>query len=129
MDTTPCHADGVSSNVMIAQSGSVQLVDFDQACNTDPFYDIGIVLNEAFQFEADMRPVLEMFEGTYRETAMNRCRLYGIADDLMWGIWGTLMDAVSPRAGVEFLKYAQWRLLRCRMALHNPGFEGMLRRL
>jgi thiamine kinase-like enzyme len=128
-DAKPCHADGVSSNVMIGTSGAVQLVDFDQACDTDPFYDIGIVLNEAFQFEADMRPALEMFAGTCREEFMNRCRLYGIADDLMWGIWGTLMDAVSPRTGVEFLKYAQWRLLRCRMALHDPGFEAMLRRL
>ncbi|MDQ3558165.1 MAG: phosphotransferase, partial [Pseudomonadota bacterium] len=128
-DRKPCHADGVSSNVMIADSGSVQLVDFDRACNADPYNDLGILLNEAFQFEADMCPALEIFEGTCRETSLNRCRLYGIADDLMWAIWGTLMDAVSPRASVEFLKYAQWRLLRCRMAVHDPGFEAMLRRL
>ena len=128
-DQKPCHADGVSSNVMIAESGAVQLVDFDRACNTDPYYDLGILLNEAFQFEADMRTALEMFEGSCRESSMNRCRLYGIADDLMWALWGTLMDAVSPRASVEFLKYAQWRLLRCRMAIHHPGFEAMLRRL
>lgn len=128
-DQRPAHADGLASNIMIAPDGAVQLVDFDEARNVDPFYDIGILLNEAFQFDSEMQPALEIFEGHFRQTSLNRCRLYGIADDLLWGMWGTLMDTVSPRGGVEFLKYAQWRLLRCRMSLRNPRFEEMLRTL
>jgi len=31
--------------------------------------------------------------------------------------------------GVEFLKYAAWRFLRCRMLLGRPGFEEFLRTL
>ncbi|MBP1860431.1 phosphotransferase [Rhizobium herbae] len=128
-DPKPAHADGLASNIMIAPDGAVQLVDFDEARNVDPFYDIGILLNEAFQFDSEMQPALEIFEGQFRQRSLNRCRLYAIADDLFWGVWGTLMDTVSPRGGVEFLKYAQWRLLRCRMALRNPRFEAMLRTL
>ncbi|MCW1408825.1 phosphotransferase [Rhizobium sp. 1AS11] len=128
-DEKPAHADGLASNIMIAPDGRVQLVDFDEARNVDPFYDIGILLNEAFQFDSEMQPALEIFEGQFRQTSLNRCRLYAIADDLFWGMWGMLMDKVSPRGGIEFLKYAQWRLLRCRMALRNPRFEFMLRTL
>lgn len=128
-DEKPAHADGLASNIMIAPDGTVQLVDFDEARNVDPFYDIGILLNEAFQFDSEMHLALEIFEGQFRQTSLNRCRLYAIADDLYWGMWGMLMDRVSPRGGIEFLKYAQWRLLRCRIALRNPRFEFMLRTL
>jgi thiamine kinase-like enzyme len=128
-DEKTAHADGLASNIMIGPDGAVQLVDFDEARNVDPFYDIGILLNEACQFDSEMQPALEIFEGQFRQTSLNRCRLYGIADDLLWGMWGALMNKVSPRGGVEFLKYAQWRLLRCRMALRNPQFEYMLRTL
>jgi len=128
-DARPSHADGLASNIMIGPGGAVQLVDFDEARNVDPFYEIGILLNEAFQFESEMEEALEIFEGAFRQTSLNRCRIYAIADDMTWGLWGLLMDATSPRREVEFLKYAQWRLLRCRMALRHPRFEEMLRRL
>lgn len=128
-DVRPSHADGLASNVMISQDGAVQLVDFDEARNVDPLYEIGILLNETFPFEEEMRPALEMFEGSFRQASLDRCRAYAAADDLMWGLWGMLMNSSSPRGDIEFLKYAQWRLLRCRMALRHPDFELKLRRL
>jgi hypothetical protein len=128
-DSKPAHADGLASNIMIDGSNKVQLVDFDQACDTDPYYDIGVFLNEAFQFDDKKQQALEVFDGTFHETSLHRCKLYGIADDLMWGLWGILLDTTSPRTGLEYLKYAQWRLLRCRMAILDPRFESMLRKL
>ena len=64
-----------------------------------------------------------------RPATLARCRLYAVADDLAWGVWGLVMDATSSRCHFEFLKYANWRLLRCRMALRHPGFEERLRTL
>ncbi len=126
-DARPAHADGLASNVMISPAGDVQLVDFDEARNVDPHFELGILLNEAFQFESEMLPALEMAEGAVRAATLSRCRLYAVADDLAWGIWGLVMDATSSRGQFEFLKYANWRLLRCRMALRHPGFEEKLR--
>lgn len=128
-DPRPAHADGLASNVMVSPDGDVLLVDFDEARNIDPFYELGILLNEAFQFESEMLPALEMFEGAVHRSTLARCRLYAVADDLAWGIWGLLMDATSTRGHLEFLKYANWRLLRCRMAIRHPGFEEKLRTL
>lgn len=127
-DTVPSHADGLASNIMYTDRGDLLLVDFDEARNVDPHYELGILLNEAFVFDSEMQPALEIFEGTFRDRTLARCRLYAVADDLYWGLWGWMMDAHSPRGGIEFQKYANWRLLRCRMALRHPGFEERLRR-
>lgn len=129
VDHVPAHADGLASNVMFTQDGAVQLVDFDEARNVDPYYELGILLNEAFVFDSEMAPALEAFDGSVRPQSLARCRLYAIADDLYWGLWAALMDATSPRGEIEFLKYANWRFLRCRMALRHPGLEERIRRL
>lgn len=129
IDVRPSHGDGLASNIMLGPDGAVMLVDFDEARNTDPFYEIGCLLNEAFAFDDEMAPALEQFEGSFRSQTLSRCRLYGIADDLTWAIWALTMDATSTRGGVEFLKYANWRLLRCRQALLHPDFERKLRTL
>ena len=129
VDAKPCHADGLASNVMIGPGGAVRLVDWDNACDTDPLYDVAVLLNETCVLEEEMLPALEAFEGRVRPGTLARCRLYAVADDLHWGLWAYRMDAISARRDVEFLKYANWRLLRCRLALHDPGYERWLRTL
>ena len=117
VDTVPAHADGLASNILIGPSGRVQLVDFDEARNVDPYYELALLANEVFEEENDYLPALEMFEGKVRQASLRRTRLYCIADDLASALWGLFMDAVSPRKEVEFYRYACWRLLRCRNAL------------
>jgi len=129
VDHRPCHGDGVASNVMIGPDGAVQLVDFDMAANADPYHDLGSLMVEAFQFAEDARQVLEVYDGAFVETHYNRCRLYGIADDLMWALWGFICFAQSPRKEVEFTKYAEWRLLRCRWQFGDPDFDRWMTRL
>ncbi|PNG24890.1 phosphotransferase family protein [Methylocella silvestris] len=128
-DAKPCHGDGLASNVMVGPGKAIQLVDFDNACDADPYFDLGILLNEALAFDTDMRGALEEFDGCFRPQSLNRCRLYGVADDLYWGLWARLMHAISPRKNLEFLKYSQWRLLRCQIAAGDPRFEAMLQLL
>ena len=129
VDQRPCHGDGVTSNVMVGPQAAVRLVDFDMAANSDPYYDLGSLMVELFQFDEDDRQVLEIYDGSFDEARYNRCRLYGIADDLMWALWGFICFKLSPRKGVEFTKYAEWRLLRCRWHLGHPAYERWLARL
>jgi thiamine kinase-like enzyme len=129
VDLRPAHGDPHSSNVMIGPNGALQLVDFDMAGDIDPYYQLGVQMNELFQFESQMKPLLEMHDGHVSDRAFNRCRLYAAADDLYWALRGSLMETRSPRRSVEFLKYAQWRFLRCRMLVGCPGFEELIRSL
>lgn len=129
IDRKPAHGDPHSSNVILGPNGAMMLVDFDMAGDMDPYYQLGVQMNELYQFESQMKPLLEMHDGRYSEKTFNRCRLYAAADDLYWALRSLLLEARSPRQGVEFLKYAGWRFLRCRMLLGHPGFEERLRSL
>lgn len=125
----PCHGDGVASNVMISDNGAVKLVDFDSAGNQDPYSDLGSLMVEIAQFPDLARTVLEIYEGECRETVFNRCMLYGIADDLKWALWGFISFVRSQRSHVEFVKYAEWRLLRSLANAKGPDFEHWLMKL
>lgn len=124
VDRVPAHADGITSNVMQGPDGAIQLVDFDEAGNADPLFDLAVVLNEVYPLdEARHLAVLETIEGSVHTASRARLRAYAFADDLKWALWGFGMDASSPRRGVEFLKYAQWRWLRCQMASAPMEYE------
>lgn len=125
----PCHADGVASNVMISTTGAVRLVDFDSYGNQDLFFDLGSVIVEIAQFPDLARAVLEIYDGECRQTEFNRCMLYGIADDLKWALWGFISFKRSQRSQVEFVKYAEWRLLRGLANADGPDFDRWLTKL
>lgn len=129
IDTRPCHADGVTSNVMLHgddANGALQLVDFDEAANTDPAFDIAVTLNEVLPELSTWPAALEMANGHVTNATLARTRCYAFADDLRWGLWGLKMNATSPRRHIEFLKYAQWRLLRCSMAASRMDTDDLL---
>ncbi|WP_208819355.1 phosphotransferase [Bradyrhizobium neotropicale] len=129
VELKPAHGDPHSSNVMLGPNEAMMLVDFDMAGDIDPYYQLGVQMNELYQFESQMKPLLEMHDGSFSERAFNRCRIYAAADDFYWALRSLLQDARSPRQGLEFLKYAGWRFLRCRMLVGHPGFEERVRSL
>lgn len=129
IDLKPAHGDPHSSNVMLGPDGKIQLVDFDMAADMDPYYQLGVQMNELYQFESQMKQVLEIHDGSFSDKAFNRCRIYAAADDLYWALRSLVLELRYPPKGVEFLKYAGWRFLRCRMALGHPDFEARLRTL
>ena len=45
------------------------------------------------------------------------------------GLIGALLAAKSARNTLEFYKFASWRFLRCRMAVREPRFGEVLRRI
>ena len=128
-DAAPCRNDGVASNVMVADDGTVRLLDYDRAGMNDPAYDLAVILTEACAFESERAPWVEHWAGRADPALLNRTLAYGAADDLNWALWGVLNAETSPRVHVEFRKYAEWRLLRCRQTLGDPHFEERLRKL
>jgi Phosphotransferase enzyme family len=125
----PIHGDGNVSNILISDRREVRLIDWDRATTADPLEDLGSFLVEAFAQEPEARDAFTRAAGAFDEAAFNRTRIYGVADDLRWGLIGSLLAAKSARNTLEFYKFASWRFLRCRMAVREPRFGEVLRRI
>lgn len=125
----PIHGDGNVSNILISDAGEVRLIDWDRATTADPLEDIGSFLVEAFAQEPEARDAFIRNTGAFDERAFNRARIYGVADDLRWGLIGAVLAARSARNTLEFYKFASWRFVRCRMMVREPRFGEMLRRI
>jgi phosphotransferase family enzyme len=125
----PIHGDGNVSNILISEAGEVRLIDWDRATTADPLEDLGSFLVEAFAQEPEARDAFARNTGAFDEAAFNRVRIYGVADDLRWGLIGALLGAKSARNTLEFYKFASWRFVRCRMAVREPRFGEALRRM
>ena len=129
IETAPIHGDGNVSNLMISDAGEVRLIDWDRATTADPLEDIGSFMVEAFEQEPEARDAFDRNFPALGERAFHRARIYGVADDLRWGLIGALVAARSPRNTHEFYKFASWRFLRCRMAVRAPRFGEQVRRM
>lgn len=125
-DLRPGHNDGAISNLMLDDRGGMRLTDFDLAGDTDPWFDLACSLLEACQCDADWAAAIELAAGRFCPRLHARARLYGAADDLMWGLWGCHYAQAAQRPEIEFFKYAQWRLLRCRQTLGHAAYERWL---
>ncbi|MBD1558164.1 aminoglycoside phosphotransferase family protein [Vibrio sp. S9_S30] len=111
-DSIPCHRDGNTANLMIGPNNIVKLLDFDLSANTDPFEDIGCYLMEVFEREPEARVGFEQWYGQFDEGLFQRAYIYGVLDDLRWGLIAASMSASSQRVSLEFSKYASWRFMR-----------------
>jgi hypothetical protein len=129
IEPVPIHGDGNVSNILISDGGEVRLIDWDRATTADPLEDLGSFLVEAFAQEPEARDAFIRATGGFDEAAFNRARIYGVADDLRWGLIGALVAAKSARTTLEFHKFASWRFVRCRMAVREPRFGEALRRI
>lgn len=126
-DRRLCHGDLIASNIMIGPAGEAVLVDWDEACDADPYWDLGMYIAEAFPFDETALAMIEAFAGRADRKLLARARLYGIAGDLTWAVRSLILAHQTRRTEVEHFKYGQWRALRCRVALHDSKFEQMLR--
>ena len=97
---------------MVHPDKSVQLLDFDLSANCDPFEDAGAYLIECFENDVDARGGFEEWHGSFDEGLFQRAMIYGLLDDLRWGLIGSILGARSARTSLEFTKYAAWRFIR-----------------
>ena len=63
VDIAPIHGDNALSNVMLGERDAVRLVDFDQAANADPTYDVGAFCLEYCSFAEEIEQAVELYVG------------------------------------------------------------------
>jgi thiamine kinase-like enzyme len=126
-DQVPCHRDGNTANYMVGEGDQVRLIDFDLSANADPFEDLGCHLVEFYESETDARPGFEEWQGSFDEGLFQRAMIFGLADDMRWGLIGAIMAANSPRTSLEFSKYSAWRFIRLEARLQGSDANDRIR--
>ncbi|CAN0587080.1 unnamed protein product, partial [Ectocarpus sp. 12 AP-2014] len=126
-DRVPCHRDGNTANYMVGDEDQIRLIDFDLAGDADPFEDLGCHLVEFFENDLDARAGFEEWHGSFDEGLFQRAMLYGLADDMRWGLIGALMGARSARSSLEFSKYSAWRFLRLEARVKSSDANDRIR--
>ncbi|MGE0282005.1 MAG: phosphotransferase [Rhizobiaceae bacterium] len=129
IERVPCHRDGNTANIMVGPGNAVRLLDYDLAANADPHEDIGCHLTELFDREAEARDGFVEWTGFFDEALFQRAMVYGILDDLRWGLVAFAMAASSLRTTLEFAKYACWRMMRFEMTSQSSIAADRLRRM
>jgi len=127
-DQQPCHRDGNTANLMVNPDKAVQLIDFDLSANCDPFEDVGAHLIECFENDVDARSGFEEWHGSFDEGLFQRSMIYGLMDDLRWGLIGSIMGARSVRKSLEFTKYAAWRFIRLQAQAKRSDANDRIRK-
>lgn len=126
----PLHGENTVTNVMIGPDKTIKLVDFDRACQGDCMYDLGAFCLEFCQFDHQLAEAVEMYNGNFDEKLFNRCKLYMILDDFLWGCWGKISHYTSPRSEmIEFYKYGEVRFLRCLHHINTWDVDTLTRRI
>jgi|GEM_PF-3309351 len=125
-DVCPVHRESDVSNIMVHLTGHIRLLDYDSAARSDRFEDIGLFLFEAFEHEDGAREGFEQWLGYFDEGEYQRAWLYGVLDNLRWGLIASLRSAYSPRSSLEFAKYAGWRFFRAHQALQASWQQRLL---
>jgi thiamine kinase-like enzyme len=128
-DVVPCHGDGNVSNVLVLSADErLQLVDWDCAALMDPLQDLGVLLHEIRPLDVEARVVFEMYWGSWDGALFDRCRVYGVADCVRWGLIAVYAEAMRPGT-LEYSKFSDWQFVRARAGLRDPHFDDRVRNL
>ena len=108
----PCHLDGNISNILVNDQNEVKFSHFASTALSDPLQDVGCYLMEAYELKQDAKQGYIEWFGEFNAENFELAWLYGMLDDLKWGLIAINLSSLSPRKHLEFGKYASWRFLR-----------------
>lgn len=105
----PCHNDLVAENLLMAENGTIYLIDWEYSGMNDPMWDLAALFleNEFSQEEQDYF-VNCCFDGQESSIARRKIFAYQILMDYLWSVW----TCVKEVQGDDFGSYGMDRYTR-----------------
>ena len=126
-EPVPCHGDGAVSNLML-RGDEVRLVGWTQ---TAAHGSAGGARLRAHGVRPLRRGCGRGLRGerwaSRRPARLARAHLYGVADDVRWGLIGSIARAEDPDSPVEYQRYGHWRLFKARFAVTEGRVERWMK--
>lgn len=128
LDVVPCYNDPTPANFLMAQDGTITIVDFEYASNNDRCYDLAIWCGEMFFSDAVLDDVIEAYFGRVETKMQARMFVYRMLADLKWSTWAMIQKEMSS-IDFDFYKFGAWKQMRMRATLQDPRWDRSLHAL
>ncbi|WP_305968076.1 MULTISPECIES: phosphotransferase [unclassified Mameliella] len=127
-DMVPSFNDPMPGNFMIAEDGSIMLIDYEYCSMNDRCYDLGIWFGEMFFTPDRELELIEEYFGEVRPEIVSRITVHKALADVKWALWSMVQLKIS-RLEFDFHKYGMWKKMRARSIMEDPDWALHLARL
>lgn len=105
----PCHNDLVAENLLMAEDGTIYLIDWEYSGMNDPMWDLAaLFLENEFSKDEQDYFINSYFEGNEPSNARKKIFAYQILMDYLWSVW----TCVKEVQGDDFGSYGMDRYTR-----------------
>ena len=105
----PCHNDLVAENLLMAEDGTIYLIDWEYSGMNDPMWDLAaLFLENEFSKDEQDYFINSYFEGNEPSNARKKIFAYQILMDYLWSVWTCVKEA----QGDDFGSYGMDRYTR-----------------
>lgn len=105
----PCHNDLVAENLLMAENGTIYLIDWEYSGMNDPMWDLAaLFLENEFTMKEQDAFINCYFEGHEPANARKKIFAYQILMDYLWSVWTCVKEA----QGDDFGSYGMDRYTR-----------------
>jgi thiamine kinase-like enzyme len=126
IDLVPCFNDPMPGNFLLADDGSIMLIDYEYASNNDRCYDLAIWCGEMFFPETVEDEVIEEYFGRVDRQLKARLTVHRALADVKWSTWAMVQNVVSS-LDFDFYKYGAWKHMRARSVMQDTRWPEWLK--
>ncbi|MGO8956761.1 MAG: phosphotransferase [Streptosporangiaceae bacterium] len=122
--TVPCNNDLLAAN-FIDDGERIWLIDYEYSGNNDPCFELGNIAGEC-RLDADaLADLVTAYYGRARRSRIARARLFGLAGQYGWTLWGAIQHSAS-QLDFDFWSWAMERFDGAAAGFRGPGFRQLL---
>ena len=125
LDLVASFNDPMPGNFLMAEDGSVLLIDYEYASNNDRAYDLGAWFGEMFFTPEQEADAILRYAGGPAPALLARASLYKALADVKWATWSMVQERISA-VDFDYRKYGVWKYMRARDVMDDPRWPGWL---
>lgn len=126
IDLVACFNDPMPGNFLLAEDGSIMLIDYEYASNNDRCYDLAIWCGEMFFPDSVEDEVIEAYFGRCDRQLKARLTVHRALADVKWSTWAMVQNVVSS-LDFDFYKYGAWKHMRARSVMQDTRWPEWLK--
>jgi thiamine kinase-like enzyme len=122
--TVPCNNDLLAANY-IDDGERAWLIDYEYSGNNEACFELGNTATECNFTREQTEAWAVAYFGAPSQADLARVRLFSLASEYGWSLWGFIQAASSP-IDYDFRSWGQWRFDKAEATFRGPELRGLL---